>query len=345
MSGRRPVHFSYAPEPADDELLSSWVHRMALGQESCGTAVVGDLDVDWDPPESLLIWLAEGGDQPVARLRSMTLSAKYPAATRRDFARSKGAAFPGCHAYCPICAEVDRTKHGEVISRAADAGFWRLRCRIHPCFLQSAGYEIELTPHRKYAERTWSHGRHTPLKAAIAPPIVSAFERAMDRASIGRDPGALWRERDPVKFRDAATVLANLCLVLRRTSATRQSATWALVGGRHPEIYGRGPNQYDPSFLRGADASVRTLAWTAAARLLLTSAAAKRIGDGDWWSVHGGRSAFPWLEASDAMTAKLWDALWVTAEAWGAQLRQDIRAVLRIRYRQYGLSPPLEETT
>lgn len=135
---RRGPGFLYAPEPVEDELLSSWVHRIALRQEVNGSTLVGRVDVDWDPPSNLLAWLAHNGEQPLSRLKSMTLREKFPDRTRRDFALSKGAAFPGCHAYCPICALDDIDQYGGVILRASNAGLWRLTCGVHRCFLQSA---------------------------------------------------------------------------------------------------------------------------------------------------------------------------------------------------------------
>lgn len=54
---RRGPGFLYAPEPVEDELLSSWVHRIALRQEVNGSTLVGRIDVDWDPPSNLLAYL------------------------------------------------------------------------------------------------------------------------------------------------------------------------------------------------------------------------------------------------------------------------------------------------
>ena len=82
MPRRRPG-FLYAPEPAEDELLSSWVHRIALRQEVNGSTLVGRVDIDWDPPTSLLAWLARNGEQPLSRLKSMTLREKFPDRARR----------------------------------------------------------------------------------------------------------------------------------------------------------------------------------------------------------------------------------------------------------------------
>lgn len=345
---RRSIRFFYAPEPAKDELLGSWINRLALGQESCGSALVGTVDVDWAPSQDLLAWLAEGGEQSVAQLREMTLSARYPGQLRRDFARSLGSIFPVCHAYCPICAQADRERHGEVIQRATDAGLWRLMCREHRCFLQSAGEEGEITPHRLFDERTWAHGRHTPLNPVAAPPVSMAFERAMDRAKIGQDSGPLWLERDPKAFKDAATVLANVSMVIRRAAGDRPTPAWALLGARHPELYGRGVPKYEPSLLRRLDTSLRILAWTAAARLLLKPTASSRLGEEVWWVPPAAQRDFrgaPWIVATNVMSVHVWEGLWLTAADWGRELREEIRRALAAQYARIGASPPTHEST
>ena len=345
---RRSVRFFYAPKPAKDELLSSWIHRLSVGQESCGSDLVGTVDVDWEPSLELLAWLAQGSEQSVAKLRMMTLSARYPGLLRRDFARSLGAVFPGCHAYCPLCAQVDLEHHREVIQRTTDAGLWRLMCRKHGCLLQSAGAESELTPHRRYDERLWAHGRHAPLNPIAAPPISMAFERAMDRVKVGRDPGPLWLERDPKAFKDAATVLANVCMVMRRTGSIRPSPAWALLGARHPELYGRGVSKYEPSLLRQLDTSLRTLAWIAAARLLLKPRANPRLGEAIWWAPFTAQKEFrgaPWTVAANVMPMHLWSSLWLTAADWGQELRDEIHAALAAQYARIGASPPPYEST
>ncbi|WP_428063324.1 TniQ family protein [Brevundimonas sp.] len=341
MPRRRPG-FLYAPEPAEDELLSSWVHRIALRQEVNGSTLVGRVDIDWDPPTSLLAWLARNGEQPLSRLKSMTLREKFPDRARRDFAFSKGSAFPGCHAYCPICALDDINRYGGVILRASNAGLWRLTCEAHRCFLQSAKDENQLTPHWRFADRSWAHGRNLPLEPLPAPAVAIAFERAMARAIKGRDPGPLWLERTPSGFKDAATVLANLCMVIRRVGSTKATPAWALLGGRHPEIYHFGVESYDAASIRSLESTVRVLAAVAAARLLLSRKGSDRIGDDLWWPSPWRRWSSPWQAATEHMRVSTWGALWATSVAWGEKLRSEIRGALTAQYASIGASPPVD---
>lgn len=337
---QRGAPFSFAPEPVGDELLSSWVHRIAIRQEVNGSTLVGGVDVDWDPPSNLLGWLARNGEQPVSRLYSMTLRERFPDRTRRDFALSRGTAFPGCHAYCPVCAVEDIGRYGDVVLRVSNAGLWQLTCGTHRCFLQSAKHENQLTPHWRFKERDWAHGRNLPLEPVLAPPVVVAFERAMTRVTAGRDPGPLWLERSPAGFKDAATVLANLCLVIRRDGSKKVNPARGLIGGRHPEIYHCGVDSYDAGLLRSLDTSVRVLAAAAAARLLLSQKGRDRIGDDVSWPSPWRRWASPWLAATEYMRVSMWGALWATSAAWGEDLRSEIRRALTARYASMGASPP-----
>ena len=73
----KPFRFAFSPPPVDGELLSSWLHRMAIGHAASGlefTQLAGG-DIVWRPPSELLVQLACGSDLPVSRLRAMTLSA------------------------------------------------------------------------------------------------------------------------------------------------------------------------------------------------------------------------------------------------------------------------------
>jgi hypothetical protein len=340
---QRRVGFSYAPAPLDDETLGSWVQRIAWGQETCGSLLVGRVDIDWSPSIEVLRRLAEGSGQPIDRLRAMALDKRYPGAARTDFARSDGVAFPGCHAFCPICARRDLEVYGHVVLRARNAGFWRLTCGEHRCLLDSVESEDEITPHRRIYDRGWLDGRIRAARpASAAAPVALAFERAIFRASSGRSPGLMWLERDPAGFKAAAIFLATQVLLVRRDGAgPGPSPAWALLGARMPDVHGKGMDRWDESFIRRAPSWLRVRAMTACARLLLEPRAAPYLGEAFWWTPPGARREHlgtAWSVASGAMTRTQMEALRRVSEGWSSSLKAAASAAIDPRLAALGCS-------
>jgi len=338
---QRRLGYSYAPPPVDDETLGSWVQRVAWGQETCGSRLVGRIDVDWSPPTEVLQLLAEGSAQPIDRLRAMALDRRYPGTTRSDFARSDGVAFPGCHAFCPICARRDLEDYGHVVLRARNAGFWRLTCGEHRCLLDSVESENEITSHRRIYDRAWLDGRiRSARPASAAPPVALAFERAIRRADSGRTPGPLWLERDPVGFKAAAIFLATQVLLVRRDGAgPGPSPAWALLGARMPDVHGKGIDRWDESFIRRAPTWLRVRAMTACARLLLGQSAGAHLGEAFWWSPLGVRREHrgtAWSAASGAMTRTQLEEVRRVSESWSSSLQSAVRAAIEPRLASLG---------
>lgn len=335
------VGYNYAPPPVDDETLGSWVQRVAWGQETCGSGLVGRIDVDWSPPIEVLKLLAEDSAQPIDRLRAMTLDRRYPGTTRSDFARSDGVAFPGCHAFCPLCARRDLEVYGHVVLRARNAGFWRLACGEHRCLLDSVESEDEITPHRRLYDRRWLDGRIRAARpAAAAPPAALAFERAIRRVVSERSPGPLWLEQDPSRFKAAAIFLVTQVLLVRRDGAgPGPSPAWALLGARMPDMHGKGIDRWDESFIRRAPSWLRVRAMTACARLLLRPCAAPDLGEPFWWAPPGARREHcgpAWLAASGAMTRTQMEQVRRVSEGWSSSLRSAVSAAIEPRLASLG---------
>ena len=338
---QRRVGYNYAPAPVDDETLGSWVQRIAWGQETCGSGLVGRIDVDWSPPTEVLKLLAEGSAQPIDRLQAMTLDRRYPGTTRSDFARSDGAAFPGCHAFCPLCARRDLEVYGHVVLRARNAGFWRLACGEHRCLLGSVEREDEITPHRRLHDRGWLDGRIRAARpASAAPPVALAFERAIRRVVSDRSPGPLWLEQDPSSFKAAAIFLATQVLLVRRDGAgPGPSPAWALLGARMPDVHGKGIDRWDESFIRRAPSWLRVRAITACARLLLRPRATADLAEAFWWAPPGAAREHcgpAWLAASGAMTRSQMEEVCRVSEGWSSSLRSIVSAAIEPRLASLG---------
>lgn len=336
MTRRRVSFFRYAPDPVEDETLGSWVHRVASGQDRCGSGLISLPEVDWAPDASLLAFLARGSGRSPEELRAMTLDRRFPGSVRADFARSAGPIFPGCHAFCPLCGGRDVAMYGHVILRARNAGLWRLACSEHRCLLDSIEDEGEITPPRNGRECVWRDGRIRPgRRPAAAPPVALAFERAIERAGQQRDPGPLWLERDPDRFRSAAITLTNWVLVLRRGGiGDAPSPAWALLGGRMPRLWGRGVNAFDEDLLHRLPTWLRARAVTACARLLLRPPATGRLGEEVWWVPSGAqRDHFgePWTVATAVVGRAQLETIWEASAAWSAPLRTAIRKVVARR--------------
>lgn len=337
---RRPT-FSYAPSPVEDETLGSWVQRVAWGQETCGSRLVGPGDIDWSPPAEILSLLAERGEQSIETLGAMALSRRYPLATRRDFALAEGLVFPACHAFCPLCAGRDLDQFGHVILRARNAGLWRLTCEEHRCLLDSVEAEYEITPHRMITQRQWLDGRIRAGRPAFpAPPVALVFERAIERAGKACNPGPLWLERDPEQFLAAAAFLTNYVLMLRRAGGGRApSPAWALLGGRMPGVFGEGVSVWDEGLLHRLPTWLRVRAMTACARLLLRPRAADRLGETYWWTPPGAqRDHFgsAWTAATGTLGRASLEMLWEAATAWSPPLRTEVRKVVAHRLAAIG---------
>lgn len=282
--------FAVAPRPTDEELLGSWISRVAVAN-GCGVAEFlrgghapsyAYRDLDWRAEPELLTWLSAGSGVKVERLRQMTLSVRYPASRRADFAWSVGPVFAGRHAFCPACARAGDARHRAPISRLDDAGLWRVTCLRHGVYLDSVRGPGDI-----YSER--SAGRHSRLRHTLArgeptpaPNFATAFDRAALRACGRRRPGGLWKVKDPANFLRTSALLASLMLVERRPGAGVESAMAALLGARPFAMPGMSAAVYEPNLIRRAPTFLRVRAFAAAALLLLKQRAAIRLGLPAW---------------------------------------------------------------
>ncbi len=315
------MRFAFSPPPVEDELLSSWVHRVAIGHAVSAWELlhVAGGDLDWRPPGEQLLWLASGSDQPIRRLAAMTLSAVHPAAERSWFAWSDHP-FPGCHAYCPLCARDDYATRGAVIQRAANAGLWTAACMRHRCLLDGVERLDDVVPRKRRRPRQlpWEDGTIVPsLNAYTAPDFLIAFQATAEAAQGGIAPDRRWLVRDPKLFLAMARTLTDL--VLRITPVNhfaRTSGLYQLVGHKWP-VSSLGADTWCSDWIDRlpAPARVRTLAGVA---LLLMAPDAWPPGMLPGWFMAWGRK--------ERSLARPWQRV---VQAWGPE--ELAHAIKRVR--------------
>ena len=278
MRGR----FAYAPGPAVDELLGSWVHRMAIAHGVNGTDFlqVDAGDLDWAASADVVRFLSRGTGLSTASILAMTISHQDPSAKRADFAMALGSVFPGCQAYCPACGANDRAKHGEAAQRIGNAGRWRMACGEHGLLLDGVRDEKELTPSSRRPDRSWLEGRLPVHLRSSAPLFVFAFERTLRAAEAGRAPGGLWGVREASGFVEIARLIGSLALLRQPYGQRSESAAGALFEG--PKATQIGMDFFDPTAIDRVCARSRVRALMAAALLMLSPNGADRLGVGSW---------------------------------------------------------------
>lgn len=263
------MRFAFSPPPIEDELLSSWVHRVAVGHAVSAWEFlhVAGGDLDWRPPGERLLWLARGSAQPIRRLAAMTLSEVCPVAERSWFAWSDNP-FPGCHAYCPLCARDDYATRGAVIQRAANAGLWAAACAQHHCLLDGVERLGDVVPRKRRRPRqlSWENGIIAPgSEVHAAPEFLIDFQATAGQAQHGVAPDRRWLVNDPNLFLAAARTLADL--ILRVTPVNHFARTSGLdqLVGHKWSVSSLGTDSWrsDQIDRLAARARVRTLAGVA----------------------------------------------------------------------------------
>jgi hypothetical protein len=325
--------FAYAPPPAADELLGSWIHRIAIAHGVNGTsflqAEAGDLD--WGASDELLRWLSRGSGVPTSILRSMTISCRAPNANRAEFALASGARFPGCQAYCPRCGRQDRAEHGEAVQRQANAGRWRMACSQHGLLLDGVDDEDQLIPASRRPKHNWLDGRLPVDREFQAPAFVFAFERAVRAAESGRQPGGYWIAAAPGAFVEIAQLIASVALLRQRFGGFSESAAGALLAGRL--AWRIGIDFFDPTAIDRAPTRSRVRALMAAALLMLSPLGVDRLGVADWPPL---RAIVEWRRtASTPWEAAIAPWHWATLDLlldfindWPRRLRQPVEAMV-----------------
>lgn len=340
--GRSPVAFACAPAPAPDELLGSWLCRVATGHgvtvarfmESAGAPRAPWGDLDWRCPNELLQWLARGSGRSQRELSAMTLSVRFPEATRAAFAMSAHPSFPGGHAFCPLCEADDLARWGQPIMRCAHPGVFRLTCDVHRVFLDGADHVRELEPRRDRAGRWRSSLRARP--ARLAPKFALAFERALERASRGRYPGPAWFVDNPAAFVAIVRQLAALVMVQRRAGVgVSESAALMLLDERDLRRPDYGATSYDPDYIHRATTWPRTRSLAAAALLLVRPVAAQRLQVDAWarccitpFSDWREWLNAPWRVASEAWGRDTFNLVRELSQSWPGELRAAVDAQL-----------------
>jgi hypothetical protein len=222
---------------------------MAIGHAASGlefTQLAGG-DIDWRPPSELLVQLAGGSDLPVSRLRAMTLSAGNPHANREHFALAQRP-FPGCHAFCPVCAVDDIQEYGAVIQRAKNAWVWSAACVGHRCMLDGVGGPADVTP-RWSRTAAWEDGAIAPVSHVTpAPAFLVEFQSAAQDASRGLAPDERWLIRDPALFMHAVSSFVDL-IMLKAPHNPYSSGLGQLVGHAWPKTRTLGETSWSTDWI------------------------------------------------------------------------------------------------
>lgn len=331
----RLIRFAFSPKPAHDELLSSWLHRMAIGHAASGLEFlrVAGGDIDWRPPDELLVRLVAGSEQPLAKLRAMTLSEVYPEARRDWFAWSDGT-FPGCHAFCPLCARDDLAIHGAVIQRKANAGLWRAACVHHLCLLDGVEELGHVLP-RAHRKAPWEDGSIRPSSfVAEAPEFLLAFQATAEAALNGAAPDERWLVREPKSFLISARAIADLLLLSVQVEFTRTSALDQIVGHVWPEVSRLGADFRRPGWIDRLPTPARGRTLAGVALLLMAPAAWPALTLDGWLRTSGYQDPGPrrpWARVVRAWgTAEMSDVLTLIG-GWPASLRREAERGLAMR--------------
>lgn len=332
---KRPRAFAYAPLAAPDELLGSWIHRVAIRHDVGASLFAGHArDVDWDATPSLLKFLSDGSRRAVGAFEAMLLSRRQ-GARRIDFALSAGGAFVGAHAYCPLCAVDDQRRHGATILRATNASLWAVSCRDHHCYLDSVEHPSVLLP------GAWANpaGGIRPAIWAEAPKLARLFQRTALGALRGKVPSPLWRVREPQAFLDVAADC--VALLLYRPSNVLMGAHGLshLLGPEDSVLAKYGSTFLDPGLLYRMSSWIRVRALTGVAMLLTSEKAEGRFGlsvcpKDPAYGKRPGSPRSPWQIAmgdwSEDMAAQ---ACLLTAE-WPRSLTEQFRSALLARMKE-----------
>ena len=347
------MRFAFSPPPADGELLSSWVHRVAIGHAVSAWEFlhVAGGDLDWSPPGEQLAWLAAGSDQPVRRLADMALSAIHPFSQRNWFAWSENP-FPGCHAFCPLCARDDYAAQGAVIQRAANAGLWTAACERHLCLLDGVERPSDVVPRKRRRPRqlAWEDGTIVPGSGAYtAPDFLIEFQASAVAAQAGAAPDARWLVRDPERFISVARRLVDL--VLRITPVdhfVRTSGLDQLVGHRWP-VASLGTDTWRSDWIDGLPARARVRALAGVALLLIAPDAWPPGMLTAWFLTRGYQDLGPyrpWQRVAQAWGPEELTQAFNEARDWPMALRDEAgrglaarRAMLQTRGYEVGAGP------
>lgn len=349
------VSFACAPAPAPGELLGSWVCRLATGHGVTvsrfleGAPKAAADDIDWDCAPQLLDWLSRGSGRSRRELAAMTLRVAFPDVARRNFGLGGGASFPGCHPFCPRCAEDDVARYGQPIMRMRDAGTFCIGCPVHGVVFDGADHPRELIPARGPDRRWRSNLRGR--SAVDTPRFAIAFERAAARALSARPAGAAWWVREPSEFLRIARQLAALVVVQRSTgTSTCESAALALLDEKELRFAAHGNTAYDRDYLDRMPAWLRTRALMAVAVLLLRPAAARRLKVDEWAELRIGPFCrgrdwieAPWRVAGEAWAWPVLELILGLSETWPAELQSAALQQLRPVYAKIGRSLPLRD--
>jgi TniQ len=288
----QPFRFAFSPPPADGELLSSWLHRMAIGHAASGLefAHLAGGDIDWRPPSELLAQLAGGSDLPVSRLRAMTLSTEYRRANREHFALSQRP-FPGCHAFCPVCALDDIEAYGAVIQRAENAWVWSAACVTHGCMLDGVGGPADVTP-RCSRTATWEDGVIAPVSHVTpAPAFLIELQSAAQAASRGVAPDERWLIHDPALFLRAISRVVDL-IMLKAPHDPHSSGLGQLVGHVWPQTRTMGETSWSADWIGRLPTPERVQALAGVASLLADPSAGLSAPLTAWFG--GNPNPRPW---------------------------------------------------
>lgn len=337
--GRAPIGFACAPHLAPDELLGSWLSRVAVGHgvpvgrflESTGAPLVSAVDLDWACPGELLTWLARGSGRPRSELAARTLSVAHPGQPRSAFALAAGDAFPGGHAFCPWCEREDVARWGQPIMRRAHAGVFQMTCHTHAVYLDGADERRDLDPWRDKRGHWRSRLQGRPPR--LAPKFAIAFERALKRAASGQPPGAAWMVRVPTEFVQVTRELVGLVMIQRRCGAGfNDSAALNLLTDSDLSRAMYGISSHDERLLDRLTTWPRVRALTAVALLLIRSRALRRL-QGEAWAAHC-LSAFsewrklglrPWSVAAPAWSRETAEVIANLRVSWPTELCETMR--------------------
>lgn len=329
------------------------MHRVAIGHAVSAWEFlhVAGGDLDWRPPGEQLAWLAAGSAQPIRRLAAMTLSAAYPSSQRNGFAWSANP-FPGCHAYCPLCARDDCAAHGAVIQRAMDAGLWTAACERHLCLLDGVERLADVMPRKRRRRRqlAWEDGTIVPgSDVYAAPDFLIEFQATAVGAQAGAAPDGRWLVRDPQRFLSVARRLTDLALRITPVDHFfRTSGLDQLVGHRWP-VASLGADTWQSDWIDALPTRARVRALAGVALLLIAPDAWPQGMFTAWFLTRGyqERGPFrPWQRVVRAWGPDELTQVFEESREWPMALRDEAgqglasrRTLLQTRGYEVGAGP------
>lgn len=192
-----------SPRPHKDEVLYSWIARIASVYNLCLSNLLyymgwSGSDINYNPTINNIQALARMTNYPATKIQRMALKNRYPLCKASDaFGHADFDTFRLPPMFCPECFIKDIMNKHKPYWRHQWATIWKAQCHIHHtplnamdnivydyCFLTPTTH-IEVVPYAvdKFHFYTWSSNNDA---------LLSRFETAIDKALCGIPPGDKW---------------------------------------------------------------------------------------------------------------------------------------------------------